>query len=74
MNFFSHCLFSHGDRYHERNEAGKLELVCSRCGHAIPVLASEVLKGPKFHQDQVLGQPRETAQIVTKFGNKRKIG
>ena len=71
MNFLYSCFFFHGDRYHERNEAGKLELVCSRCGHAIPVLASETVKGPAFHQAETLGKPKTTTFRDTKFGQKR---
>ena len=72
MNFLSPCWFGHGDRFRERDEAGNLELVCQRCGHAIPVLASEVLKGPKFHQVETLGTPKTTTAKATPF-QRRKI-
>ena len=64
--------YSHLD-LRERDAQGKAILVCQTCGDVRPMLESEVLHGPKFYPDQVLGQPKASAQIVSRF-HKRKVG
>ena len=62
--------YSHLD-LRERDAQGKAVLICQTCGSIRPMLESEILKGPKFYQDQVLGQPKTTTFRETKFGQKR---
>ena len=75
MNILTRLLrgcYSHLD-LRERDAQGKAILVCQTCGDVRPMLESEVLHGPKFYPDQVLGQPTGSAQIVSRF-HQRKVG
>ena len=56
------------DRVRERDEQGRLILVCQTCGNVQrPVLDAETLKGPAHEQAEVLGQPKIKAQRATWF-------
>ena len=73
MNIFTRVLrgcYSHLD-LRERDAQGKAILVCSICGDVRPMLESEILKGPKFYQDETLGKPKTTTFRESKFGKKR---
>lgn len=41
------CLFGHGHTLRERDEAGTLQLVCERCGAAVPVLPGQTFVARK---------------------------
>ena len=75
MNILTRLLrgcYSHLD-LRERDAQGKAILVCQTCGDVRPMLESEVLKGPRFYQAETLGQPKGSAQIVSRF-HQRKVG
>lgn len=54
---FSSCWFRH-DRIRARNMKQELVLKCVECGDEVPVLASEVIQGPKARPDRVPGEPK----------------
>lgn len=71
-SFFAGCIFNHGNRTRQRRGLSYV-LVCDDCGHVHEVLQTETLRGPQFHQEPVLGEPKTTLFRDTAFG-KRKVG
>ena len=60
--------FAHGDQVRDRDEQGRMLLVCERCGDIQrPQLDAETLKGPAHEPAAVLGQPTIKAQRATWF-------
>lgn len=56
MNLFS-CWFGHPHRFRTRNGKGELVLQCVDCDDQVPLLQSEVIRGPAHDQRDVLGKP-----------------
>ena len=65
-------LFGHSHDRRERTADGYM-LICDRCGQERPMLQSETIKGPRFHQEPTLGKPKTVTFRVNPFG-KTKVG
>lgn len=57
-------LFPHAERIRERDEDGKLVLVCPTCGDVQRQLTAKIIPGPKAKPDTVPGTPTGKAKVV----------
>lgn len=69
---FYGCWRTH-DLIRARTATGEAIYACQACGEEIPVLQTETVKGPQFHQAETLGTPKTTTFRETAF-TKRKVG
>ncbi len=58
-----HCrLFGHAHTRRDRDEDGRLQLVCERCDQPIKLFDQPAIRGPQAIQAQVEGQPTGRAK------------
>jgi hypothetical protein len=62
---FSPCLlFAHAERIRERDDQGRMVLVCPQCGDVQRQLETRIIIGPQHQPARVPGAPTGKAKIV----------